>query len=93
MFEPAVVFAVEGVSRHVLDLLEEADWRVMRVRRPAEIGEAWAGIATSHARGDVDGAPAPSARARGSGGRRRPGRDGDGCILIPCRSHAPSDSR
>ena len=26
-------------------------------------------------------------------GRRRPGRDGDGCILIPCRSHAPSASR
>jgi uncharacterized protein (DUF58 family) len=45
MFEPAVVFAMEGASRRVLDLLEESDWRIMRVRRPAEIGEAWAGIA------------------------------------------------
>ena len=43
-FEPAVVFATDGVSRRVLDLLEEADWRVMRVRRPADIGDAWSGI-------------------------------------------------
>ena len=42
--EPAIAFAVEGVSRRVLDELEEADWRIIRLRRPADIGEAWAGI-------------------------------------------------
>ncbi|GAA4366232.1 DUF58 domain-containing protein [Agromyces bauzanensis] len=46
-FEPAVAFATDGVSRLVLDLIEDADWRVVRVRRPAEIGEAWSGIATT----------------------------------------------
>ena len=56
MFEPAVVFAMEGVSRRVLDLLEEADWRIMRVRRPAEIGEAWAGIALTARASTVAGA-------------------------------------
>jgi hypothetical protein len=45
-FEPAVVFATDGVSRRVLDLVEEADWRVMRVRRPADIADAWSSIAT-----------------------------------------------
>jgi uncharacterized protein (DUF58 family) len=44
-FEPAVAFATDGVSRRVLELLEEADWRIIRVRRPAEIGDAWSGIA------------------------------------------------
>lgn len=42
--EPAIAFAVEGASRRVLDELEEADWRVIRLRRPADIGEAWAAI-------------------------------------------------
>ena len=65
MFEPAVVFAAEGVSRHVLDLLEEADWRVMRVRRPAEISDAWAGIATSRRAAATAAAPAPSRVAAG----------------------------
>ena len=41
-FEPAIVFATESASRHVLDRLEDADWRVVRVRRPAEIAGAWA---------------------------------------------------
>lgn len=45
-FEPAVVFATDGVSRRVIDLLEEADWRLMRARRPADIGDAWSSIAT-----------------------------------------------
>ncbi|WP_448810334.1 DUF58 domain-containing protein [Agromyces bauzanensis] len=44
-FEPAIVFATDGVSRLVLDLLEEADWRVIRVHRSVEIGDAWSGIA------------------------------------------------
>lgn len=48
--EPAIAFAVEGVSRHVLEELEEADWRIIRVRRPAEIGEAWAAITTAPGR-------------------------------------------
>ena len=60
LFEPAVAFATEGVSRRVLDLLEESDWRIMRVRRPAEIGEAWAGIALTARTSTVAG-PAPRA--------------------------------
>jgi uncharacterized protein (DUF58 family) len=44
-FEPAVAFATDGVSRPVLQLLEAADWRIIRVRRPVEIGDAWSGIA------------------------------------------------
>ena len=39
-----------GRLARVVDLLEEADWRVVRVRRPAEIGGAWAAIATSGVR-------------------------------------------
>lgn len=45
--EPAIAFAAESVSRSALDQLEQADWRVVRVRRPADIGEAWASIAGS----------------------------------------------
>lgn len=45
VFEPAVAFVGEGVDARVLEALEEADWRIVRVRRAAEIGEAWAGIA------------------------------------------------
>lgn len=44
-FEPAVVFVTEGVSARVVDALEHADWRVVRVRRPGEIGAAWSGTA------------------------------------------------
>lgn len=45
VFEPAVAFVGEGVSARVVDALEAADWRVVRVRRAAAIGDAWAGIA------------------------------------------------
>lgn len=44
-FEPAVAFVTEGVSTRVVDALEHADWRVVRVRRPGEIGAAWSGTA------------------------------------------------
>lgn len=44
-FEPAVVFVTEGVSARIVDALEHADWRVVRVRRPGEIGAAWSGTA------------------------------------------------
>ncbi|MCD5346846.1 DUF58 domain-containing protein [Agromyces sp. H3Y2-19a] len=57
--EPAIAFVAETVSHRVVEALEEADWRVVRVRRPASIGDAWAGIAL---RADV-GAP-------GDGGER-----------------------
>jgi len=50
MFDPAVAFATDGVSRLVLDRLEDADWRIVRVRRPADIGGAWSGIALGAAR-------------------------------------------
>jgi hypothetical protein len=64
LFEPAVVFAAETTSRRVLDVLEEADWRIVRVRRPADIGDAWAGVAVTP-------------RGGGSGGTGRDGGDGD----------------
>lgn len=54
--EPAIAFAVEGVSRRVLDELEEADWRIIRLRRPADIGEAWAGITAAARRSGSSGA-------------------------------------
>jgi hypothetical protein len=44
-FEPAVAFVTEGVSARIVDALEHADWRVVRVRRPGEIGAAWSGTA------------------------------------------------
>ena len=52
--EPAIAFAVEDVSRRVLDELEEADWRIIRLRRPADIAEAWAGIAAAARAGVFD---------------------------------------
>ncbi|MGW9629155.1 DUF58 domain-containing protein [Agromyces sp. NPDC055520] len=42
-FEPAVVFATESVAAGIVDALEKADWRVVRVRRGAEIAAAWSG--------------------------------------------------
>ncbi|SIN71605.1 DUF58 domain-containing protein [Agromyces cerinus] len=41
--EPAVAFATEAVAPGIVDLLEKADWRVVRVRRAAEIAAAWSG--------------------------------------------------
>lgn len=52
--EPAIAFAVEGVSRRLLDELEEADWRIIRLRRPADIPEAWAGITAAARAGALD---------------------------------------
>jgi uncharacterized protein (DUF58 family) len=68
-FEPAIVFATDGASRLVLDVLEEADWRIFRVRRPAEIGTAWSGIAmTSRAElGATSSTAATAPPARGAG--------------------------
>ncbi len=44
-FEPAVAFVTDGVKSRIIDALEHADWRVVRVRRAAEIGTAWSGTA------------------------------------------------
>ena len=64
-FEPAVAFAADGVSHLVLELLEEADWRIVRVRRPADIGEAWSGIAEATGAGlDATTSPADVTRHR-----------------------------
>ncbi|MEF3404104.1 DUF58 domain-containing protein [Agromyces sp. CCNWLW203] len=43
--EPAVAFATEGVAGSIVELLEKADWRVVRVRRAAEFASAWSGTA------------------------------------------------
>ena len=48
-FEPAIAFVTEGVSMAVIDTLEHADWRVVRVRRAAEIDAAWSGTTASRA--------------------------------------------
>jgi hypothetical protein len=53
-FEPAVAFATDGVAAGVVDALEKADWRVVRVRRGAEIASAWSGTTMIR--------PEPSAR-------------------------------
>ncbi|MBM7505073.1 DUF58 domain-containing protein [Agromyces aurantiacus] len=39
--EPALAFATSSTPQAVVDRLEEADWRVVRVRRPAELPAAW----------------------------------------------------
>ncbi|WP_438855752.1 DUF58 domain-containing protein [Agromyces sp. M3QZ16-3] len=39
--EPAIAFAAESVSPRIVDRLEEADWRVVRVRRAADLPAAW----------------------------------------------------
>jgi uncharacterized protein (DUF58 family) len=39
--EPAIAFAAEGVSPRIVDRLEEADWRVIRLRRAADLPAAW----------------------------------------------------
>ena len=52
--EPAIAFTSEGVSREVVELLEDADWRIVPVRRPNDIAPAWA-IAWRDARGSVEG--------------------------------------
>ncbi len=59
--EPAVVFAAESVSRRALDLLEQADWRVVRVRRPADIAEAWGSIAATAHSGEAARTPGRNA--------------------------------
>lgn len=47
LFEPAVAFVTDRVAQVVLDLLEEADWRIIPVRRSAGIADAWSGIAAT----------------------------------------------
>lgn len=39
--EPAVAFAAESVSARIVERLEEADWRVIRVRRAVDLPAAW----------------------------------------------------
>ncbi|WP_353828246.1 DUF58 domain-containing protein [Agromyces sp. SYSU T0242] len=57
--EPAIAFAAETVSPAVVHRLEEADWRVVRVRRPADLPAAWQ---------DAWRSARESARAGGDGG-------------------------
>ncbi len=39
--EPAIAFVAESAAPSVIHRLEEADWRVVRVRRPADLPAAW----------------------------------------------------
>ncbi len=39
--EPAIAFVAESAAPSVIQHLEEADWRVVRVRRPADLPAAW----------------------------------------------------
>ncbi|WP_350349632.1 DUF58 domain-containing protein [Agromyces sp. G08B096] len=39
---PAVAFVVPGVSQRIVDVLEEADWHVLVVRRASDLPDAWA---------------------------------------------------
>jgi uncharacterized protein (DUF58 family) len=58
--EPAVAFVTESVGVRLVDLLEKADWRVVRVRRAAEILSAWSGTTRPQ--------PAPRRMPRAAGG-------------------------
>ncbi|MRX45151.1 DUF58 domain-containing protein [Agromyces kandeliae] len=39
--EPAIAFAADSVAARIVDRLEEADWRVIRVHRAADLPAAW----------------------------------------------------
>ncbi|WP_395242867.1 DUF58 domain-containing protein [Agromyces sp. MMS24-K17] len=45
-FSPAVAFVLDSVRASLVDALEESDWRIVRVRRPADIPSAWAHTGT-----------------------------------------------
>ena len=78
-FEPAVAFVAATTSTRVVDVLEDADWRVVRVRKPTEIGGAWVGTAQPPRSGRAGTAPiaATAAEARQATRRTTPtGRDG-----------------
>ncbi|AWB95794.1 hypothetical protein DCE93_09055 [Agromyces badenianii] len=78
-FEPAVVFATEGVAAGVVEALEKSDWRVVRVRRSADIGPAWSGTTVPARSGTT--VPARSGGGGTSGGgAATPHRDGDGAV-------------
>ncbi|GAA1526605.1 uncharacterized protein (DUF58 family) [Agromyces terreus] len=49
-FEPAVAFVTATVPAAVRQMLEDADWTVVTVRRASEIGGAWAASATTAVR-------------------------------------------
>ncbi|GAA1773051.1 DUF58 domain-containing protein [Agromyces lapidis] len=79
-FEPAVAFVGEGVSTRVVDALEQADWRVVRVRRAAVIGDAWAGVAQRDRMGGTGAAETARGSAAGAderGTNRPPARGRD----------------
>ena len=98
-FEPAVAFVTATTSTRVVDALEDADWRVVRVRKPTEIGGAWGGTAhprrsdSSGYRADRDDRrsdrEATGDRTHSDDRARRASR----CTLTRSRSHAASDSR
>lgn len=50
-FSPAIAFVVPGVAARVVDLLEDADWQVVQVRRTAELADAWSTIGAASRRG------------------------------------------
>jgi hypothetical protein len=52
-FAPAVAVVLPPVSARHVELLEHADWRVLRIRRAADLVDAW-----EARRGDVAGAGA-----------------------------------
>ncbi|MGR2751465.1 DUF58 domain-containing protein [Agromyces arachidis] len=42
LLEPAIAFAAEGVAVEAVERLEHADWRVVPIRRAADLPAAWA---------------------------------------------------
>ncbi|WP_127793710.1 DUF58 domain-containing protein [Agromyces sp. LHK192] len=57
-FSPAIAFAVSGIPPRIVDVLEEADWRVVHVRRAADLPAAWAQATATRVDLDEPG-PAP----------------------------------
>ena len=75
-FEPAVAFVTATTSSRVVDALEDADWRVVRVRKPTEIGGAWAGTADPRRSDRASTAPIAAAAASSRLATRRMGSTG-----------------
>jgi hypothetical protein len=49
-FSPAIALVVPGVAARVVDVLEEADWQVVQVRRTSELAEVWSEIGSASRR-------------------------------------------
>ncbi|MEI5583112.1 MULTISPECIES: DUF58 domain-containing protein [unclassified Agromyces] len=57
VLEPAIAFVADGMAAHAVERLEHADWRVVHVRRAADLPSAWADAWRSARESARTGAP------------------------------------